>query len=140
MRKKTISAPSSTLAEAEYLIYATPLSAALFVAKCAGERNAPKIPVNVVPVGGRIDLGPFNVEFISVQHSIPDPMRWRSAPRWGRCCTPATGRSTPTPVIGLPTDEKRLRELGDEGVLALVGDSTNAVREGRSPSEAEVAA
>src|SRR6202011_4102613 len=40
---------------------------------------------------------------------------------------------------GLPTDERRLRELGDAGVLALIGDSTNAVREGRSPSEAEVA-
>ena len=46
----------------------------------------------------------------------------------------------PTPIIGLPTDERRLRELGDAGVLALVGDSTNAVREGRSPSETEVAA
>ena len=45
----------------------------------------------------------------------------------------------PTPIIGPPTDEKRLRELGDAGVLALVGDSTNAVRDGRSPSEAEVA-
>ena len=45
----------------------------------------------------------------------------------------------PTPIIGLPTDERRLRELGDEGVLVLVGDSTNAVREGRSPSETEVA-
>jgi len=45
----------------------------------------------------------------------------------------------PTPIIGPPTDEKRLRELGDAGVLALIGDSTNAVREGRSPSEAEVA-
>ncbi|TDM75633.1 MBL fold metallo-hydrolase, partial [Lactobacillus crispatus] len=53
-------------------IYATPFSAALFAAKCAGERNAPEIPVNVVPVGGRIDLGPFNVEFIPVQHSIPE--------------------------------------------------------------------
>ena len=45
----------------------------------------------------------------------------------------------PTPIIGVPTDERRLRELGDSGVLALIGDSTNAVREGRSPSELEVA-
>ncbi len=45
----------------------------------------------------------------------------------------------PTPVIGLPTDAARLAAIGDEGVLALVGDSTNAVREGRSPSEADVA-
>src|SRR5205807_2323961 len=45
----------------------------------------------------------------------------------------------PTPVIGPPTDESRLRALGNEGCLALVGDSTNAVREGRSPSERDVA-
>ena len=45
----------------------------------------------------------------------------------------------PTPVVGLPTDERRLRELGDAGVMALIGDSTNAVRDGRSPSETEVA-
>jgi ribonuclease J len=45
----------------------------------------------------------------------------------------------PTPIIGPPTDERRLRELGDAGVLALIGDSTNAVRDGRSPSETEVA-
>ncbi len=42
-------------------------------------------------------------------------------------------------MLGAPTDERRLRELGDAGVLALVGNSTNAVREGRSPSETEVA-
>src|SRR5206468_7553887 len=45
----------------------------------------------------------------------------------------------PTPIIGVPTDERRLREIGEAGVLALIGDSTNAVREGRSPSESEVA-
>ena len=53
-------------------IYATKFSAALFEAKCAAERNAPKIPVTVVPSGGRIDLGPFSVEFIPVAHSIPE--------------------------------------------------------------------
>ena len=53
-------------------IYATPFSAALLAAKCEGEFNAPKMPVTVVPLGGRIDIGPFNVEFISVAHSIPE--------------------------------------------------------------------
>ena len=66
-------------------------------------------------------------------------MRWPSTPNSARCCTPATGKSIRTPLLGAPTDERRLRELGDAGVLALVGDSTNAVREGRSPSETEVA-
>ncbi len=45
----------------------------------------------------------------------------------------------PTPIIGAPTDAAKLTALGDEGVLALIGDSTNAVREGRSPSESDVA-
>jgi ribonuclease J len=53
-------------------IYATKFSAALFEAKCASERNPPKIPVTVVPSGGRINLGPFTVEFIPVAHSIPE--------------------------------------------------------------------
>ena len=53
-------------------IYASQCSAALFEAKCAAERNAPKIPVTVGPSGGRIDAGPFNVEVIPVAHSIPE--------------------------------------------------------------------
>lgn len=120
-------------------IYATAFSAALFEAKCAAERNPPKIPVTVVPSGGRIDLGPFNVEFIPVAHSIPESHALAIRTSAGTVLHTGDWKIDPTPVIGKPTDEKRLREIGDEGVLALIGDSTNAVREGRSPSEAEVA-
>ena len=56
-----------------------------------------------------------------------------------RCCTPATGRSIRRRSSGDVTDEKKLRALGEEGCLAIVGDSTNAVRDGRSPSEKDVA-
>ena len=121
-------------------IYATKFSAALFEAKCAAERNAPKIPVTVVPSGGRIDLGPFNVEFIPVAHSIPESHALAIHTSVGTVLHTGDWKIDPTPIIGLPTDERRLRELGDAGVLALIGDSTNAVREGRSPSETEVAA
>ena len=121
-------------------IYATQFSAALFEAKCAAERNPPKIPVTVVPSGGRIDLGPFNVEFIPVAHSIPESHALAIHTSAGTVLHTGDWKIDPTPIIGLPTDEKRLRELGDAGVLALVGDSTNAVRDGRSPSETEVAA
>jgi ribonuclease J len=120
-------------------IYATAFSAALFEAKCAAERNAPEIPITVVPSGGRIDLGPFNVEFIPVAHSIPESHALAIRTSAGTVLHTGDWKIDPTPVIGPPTDERRLRELGDEGVLALVGDSTNAVRDGRSPSEAEVA-
>ncbi|MBR0700491.1 ribonuclease J [Bradyrhizobium diazoefficiens] len=120
-------------------IYATQFSAALFEAKCAAERNAPKIPVTVVPSGGRIDVGPFNVEFIPVAHSIPEAHALAIHTSAGTVLHTGDWKIDPTPTLGRPTDEKRLRELGDEGLLALIGDSTNAVRDGRSPSEAEVA-
>ncbi|WP_027567192.1 ribonuclease J [Bradyrhizobium sp. URHA0013] len=120
-------------------IYATQFSAALFEAKCAAERNAPKIPVTVVPSGGRVDIGPFNVEFIPVAHSIPESHALAIHTDVGTVLHTGDWKIDPTPIIGRPTDEKRLRELGDAGLLALIGDSTNAVRDGRSPSEAEVA-
>jgi ribonuclease J len=120
-------------------IYATQFSAALFEAKCAAERNAPKIPVTVVPSGGRVDIGPFNVEFIPVAHSIPESHALAIHTEAGTVLHTGDWKIDPTPNIGRPTDEKRLRELGEQGVMALIGDSTNAVREGRSPSEAEVA-
>src|SRR6059058_5101257 len=121
-------------------IYATKFSAALFEAKCASERNPPKIPVTVVPSGGRVDIGPFNVEFIPVAHSIPESHALAIRTPVGTVLHTGDWKIDPTPIIGRPTDEKRLRELGDAGVMALIGDSTNAVRDGRSPSEAEVAA
>jgi len=120
-------------------IYATQFSAALFAAKCASERNPPKIPVTVVPSGGTIQLGPFSVEFIPVAHSIPESHALAIHTSVGTVLHTGDWKIDPTPIIGLPTDERRLRELGDQGVLALIGDSTNAVREGRSPSEMEVA-
>jgi ribonuclease J len=120
-------------------IYATQFSAALFEAKCASERNPPNIPVTVIPSGGRVDIGPFNVEFVAVQHSIPESHALAIRTSEGLVLHTGDWKLDPTPLIGEPTNEKRLRELGDEGVLALIGDSTNAVREGRSPSEREVA-
>jgi ribonuclease J len=120
-------------------IYATAFSAALFEAKCESEREPPKIPVTVVPSGGRVDVGPFNVEFIPVAHSIPESHALAIHTEIGVVLHTGDWKIDPTPIIGPPTDERRLRELGDAGVLALVGDSTNAVRDGRSPSEAEVA-
>ncbi|MHC2629822.1 beta-CASP RNase J family ribonuclease [Bradyrhizobium liaoningense] len=120
-------------------IYATRFSAALFEAKCAAERNAPEIPVTVVPSGGRVDIGPFNVEFIPVAHSIPEAHALAIHTEAGIVLHTGDWKIDPTPTLGAPTDEKRLRELGEQGVLALIGDSTNAVRDGRSPSEAEVA-
>ena len=119
-------------------VYATPFTAALFEAKRLGETGAPEIPINVVPLGARFSLGPFDIELVSVAHSIPESNALIVRTPLGTVLH-GDWKLDPTPVLGGPTDEVKLRALGNEGVLALIGDSTNAVREGRSPSEADVA-
>ena len=119
-------------------VYATPFTAALLAAKCASEPNAPDIDVRVVPLGGKIALHPFEVELVSVQHSIPEANALIIRTPLGNVLHTGDWKIDASPVLGPPTDEAKLRAFGDEGVRALVGDSTNAVREGRSPSEAEV--
>jgi len=120
-------------------LYATPFTAALFEAKRLSEPGAPQIPIKVVPLGGRLSLGPFAVEFINVAHSIPESNALAIRTPAGIVLHTGDWKIDPTPLIGPPTDAARLTALGDEGVLALIGDSTNAVRDGRSPSEADVA-
>jgi ribonuclease J len=120
-------------------VYATPFTAALFEAKRLGEQGAPEIPIKVVPLGARFTLGPFDIELVSVAHSIPESNALIIRTPLGNVLHTGDWKLDPTPVLGLPTDEAKLRALGQEGALALIGDSTNAVREGRSPSEADVA-
>ena len=120
-------------------LYATPFTAALFEAKRLSEPAAPPVPVKVVPHNGRLTLGPFTVDFINVAHSIPESNALAIRTPAGIVLHTGDWKIDPTPVIGAATDQARLTALGDEGVLALVGDSTNAVRDGRSPSEADVA-
>jgi ribonuclease J len=120
-------------------LYATPFTAALFEARRLSEPGAPKIPVNVVPLRGRLTLGPFAIEFISVAHSIPEAHALAIRTPAGTVLHTGDWKIDPTPLVGAVTDAARLSALGDEGVLALIGDSTNAIRDGRSPSEADVA-
>lgn len=120
-------------------IYATPFTAALLEAKRQSEPGAPEIPVKVVPLGSRFQVGPFDVELVSVAHSIPESNSLILRTPHGNVLHTGDWKLDPTPVIGQGTDSEKLKRFGDEGVLAVVGDSTNAVREGRSPSEADVA-
>jgi len=120
-------------------LYATPFAAALFEARRLSEPGAPQIPVNVVPLGGQVTLSPFTVEFVNVAHSIPESNALAITTPLGTVVHTGDWKIDLTPLVGAPTDAARLSALGAQGVLALVGDSTNAVRDGRSPSEAEVA-
>jgi len=120
-------------------VYATPFSAALIAAKCASEPGAPKIPVNVVKLGSRFNVGPFDIELVTMAHSIPESNALIIRTPCGAVLHTGDWKLDPTPILGDATDEKKLRALGEAACRALIGDSTNAVREGRSPSEADVA-
>ncbi len=120
-------------------VYATPFTAALFEAKRLSEPLAPDVPVKVMPLGSRFTLGDFDIELCSVSHSIPESNALIIRTPLGNVLHTGDWKLDPTPVIGPPTDEAKLRALGDEGCLAMIGDSTNAVRDGRSPSEMDVA-
>ncbi|WP_244497923.1 ribonuclease J [Aureimonas sp. AU40] len=121
-------------------VYATPFTAALLAAKREGEPGAPKVPITIFRAGDRFDVGPFSIEAVNVTHSIPEPVALAIRTPLGTVLHTGDWKIDATPGLGQPTDEKRLREIGDEGVLALVCDSTNAMREGESPSEKEVSA
>jgi ribonuclease J len=120
-------------------VYATPFTAALLESKREAEDNAPRIPIEIVPPGWRVTIGPFDVEFIPVAHSIPESNALALRTPLGLVVHTGDWKLDPTPVIGAITDENKFRALGEEGVRAVVCDSTNAVREGQSPSETDVA-
>ena len=119
-------------------IYATPFTAGLLEARRLGEPGAPKVDLRIVEQGARFDLGPFSIEYIPMSHSIPESSALAIRTPAGTVLHSGDWKLDKTPVVGLPTDEARLRAIGDEGVLALISDSTNIMREGESPSEAEV--
>ena len=120
-------------------VYMTRFAAGLAEARRLSEPGAPKIPIRTVQMGARVPIGPFDVEFIPVAHSIPESTALAIRTPAGLVLHTGDWKIDPTPGVGRPTDEKRLRELGDEGILALICDSTNVVRDGESPSEADVA-
>jgi ribonuclease J len=120
-------------------VYMTRFAAGLVEARRLGEPGAPKIALTVVGLGESVGIGPFVVEFIAVAHSIPESSALAIRTPAGLVVHTADWKIDPTPIVGPPTDEARFRALGDEGVLALICDSTNVLREGESPSERDVA-
>ena len=89
-------------------------------------------------MSGRFTIGPFELELITLTHSIPEPNAVVLRTAAGTVLHTGDWKLDPDPLIGEPTDEAALRRLGDEGVLAMVCDSTNALRPGSSGSEADL--
>lgn len=120
-------------------VYATPFTKGLLEAKLAETRDPPKIDLREVALGSRFDVGPFDVELITVAHSIPEPNALAIRTEAGTVIHTGDWKLDPQPIVGAPTNGARLAEIGGERVLALICDSTNAIREGASPSEGDVA-
>ena len=119
-------------------VYATPFTAGLLEAKCHSEIRAPEIPITVFKAGETFEVGPFKLEAIAVTHSIPEPVSLAITTPLGTVVHTGDWKMDPDPSMGPLIDAARFRAIGDQGVLALVCDSTNAMREGESPSEREV--
>ncbi len=119
-------------------IYATRFAIGLLEMKKLNEPGAPKLDLHTIAQGGQVQLGPFSVEFVAVAHSIPESCALAIRTPLGTIVHSGDWKIDEQPGIGLPTDKARLAAIGEEGVLALVCDSTNILREGFSPSEAQV--
>ena len=118
-------------------VWMTPFSHGLLLAKKQMD-GGPEIPVEIFRAGERFEIGPFDIEAIGVTHSIPEPVSLAIRTPAGTAIHTGDWKIDPAPTIGERIDEARFRALGEEGVTALICDSTNALREGDSPSEEEV--
>ncbi|WP_297323208.1 ribonuclease J [uncultured Bartonella sp.] len=119
-------------------VYCTAFTAGLLDSKRELDYSSSNIPLNLFKAGDKFDLGPFSIEAIAVAHSIPDPVSLAITTPIGTVIHTGDWKIDHEPSLGAVTDEKRFKELGQQGVLALVCDSTNARREGVSPSEHDV--
>jgi ribonuclease J len=119
-------------------VYATPFAAAVLRRKLLEANLLNQVKLHVIPPGGEINLKPFALRFIRMAHSIPESQALAITTPYGVVLHTGDWKFDPTPLIGPPTDEAALAALGNAGVLAMIGDSTNAMVEGHSGSEAEV--
>ena len=119
-------------------VYATPFTAGMLEAKRSYERERNPVPITVYKPGDRFTVGPFQVEAIPVNHSIPEPVSLAITTPAGTVIHTGDWKIDEEPTLLPKTDAHRFQQLGDAGVLAMICDSTNAMREGVSPSERAV--
>ena len=116
-------------------LYGTRLTLALVESKLREHGLSGKVKLNVVEPGDTVRFGKISVEFINVNHSIPDAVALGIHTPIGNVVHTGDFKIDTTPILGKMIDLARFGELGKEGVLALMADSTNAERPGYTPSE-----
>jgi ribonuclease J len=119
-------------------VYATPFAAAVLRRKLNEVQLLNKVKLHVVPPGAPMELPPFKLQFLRVTHSIPEAQALVIETPHGLLLHTGDWKLDPSPLIGPPTNEAAFEELGARGVLAMICDSTNAMVEGHSGSEADV--
>ena len=119
-------------------LYATPFTAFLLREKLREAGLLDEAEITEVPLGGTVQLGPFEVRLITLTHSIPEPNGLAITTPLGTVLHTGDWKLDPDPLTGLPTDEGAIRALGDAGILAMVCDSTNVFVDGEAGSEADV--
>jgi ribonuclease J len=119
-------------------VFATPFTAALVREKLKERNLDSKVKLTEVSMKGRFALGPFDIEYITLTHSIPEPNGLAIRTPLGLIWHTGDWKIDPEPLIGETTDIAAVEALSREGVLAMVCDSTNVFVEGRAGSEADV--
>ncbi|MFN7190586.1 MAG: ribonuclease J, partial [Rhodospirillales bacterium] len=120
-------------------IYATGFTASFLKRKLLETDFARDVPIHVLEQGAKFRLGDFEIEYIHITHSIPEPNALAIRTPAGTILHTGDWKLDDMPMLGPVTDEAAFRRVGNEGVLALVGDSTNAIKDGTSGSEGSVA-
>ena len=116
-------------------VYGTAFTLALLRRKLAEARVDFDIEMHELDYNRPYEFGPFSIELLALNHSIPDPAALILRTSEGTILHTGDWKFDEAPQIGQNTDAQKLSEIGKEGVLALIGDSTNAMVEGRTPSE-----
>jgi ribonuclease J len=118
-------------------IYATPFATHVIRERLKENRIAREVTVRTYEIGDELVLGPFRVESIAMTHSVPEPVALAIRTEAGTVLHTGDWKFDPDPLVGRSADLKALKRLGDEGVLAMMCDSTNAMVEGSTGSEAD---
>lgn len=121
-------------------LYATPFTAGLIKAKLQEEGIADRVSLNIVDLNGKVDLGPFSCRYIPLAHSIPEGNALLIDTPYGRIFHTGDWKLDDEPVLGEPSTAEELTAIGEMGVLAVVGDSTNVFNDETSGSESDVRA
>ncbi|HEX8585192.1 MAG TPA: ribonuclease J [Allosphingosinicella sp.] len=119
-------------------LYATPFTAGLIANKLEEEGLTRDVKLKVVPVGGSMQIGPFGVRYVPLAHSIPEAHALLLDTPYGKVFHTGDWKLDDQPQVGSPTSPEALRAIGDEGVLAMVCDSTNVFTKQAAGSEATV--